>query len=126
MPSPISVYFVDTKLAKTLSSRLAAATGRDVAVVDNLLTALDAPGLLVTSTTQCSPAECAGIAEVGHQVIVLAAVPSAFQKQVYENAGASAYLPMSLDLEPLTEAISQVEAGFADSPLMPSASRRTP
>lgn len=110
MQPPIFVYFVDATLAKTLRGRLAAATGREVEIIPDLPTGLKAPGVLVTSTTQCSPAECAGISETGHQVIVLAAVPSAFQKQLYESAGAVAYLPMSLDLAPLIEAIGEVEA----------------
>jgi hypothetical protein len=115
MPSRrrISVYFADPALANALRERLAAATDETVEVVDDVVSQLGQLGTLVTSTTQCSPAECAGIAEAGGQVIVLAAVPSDFQKQLYESAGAAAYLPMALDLAPLVAAIARVETSAA-------------
>jgi hypothetical protein len=113
MKPPISVYFADAKLARTLGERLAAATGRRVDIVDDLLPALESSGPLVTSTTQCSPVECAGMTDAGRRVIILAAVPSAFQEELYGKAGASAYLPMSLDLGPLVEAIGRLEPSIA-------------
>lgn len=109
--SSLAVYFADGKLARTLSERLAAAIGRPVSVVDSLPRSGYIPHILVTSTTQCSPVECHGVVEEGTQVIVLAAVPSSFQKGLYEKAGASAYLPMTLDLEPLLEAITSSSLG---------------
>lgn len=108
----ISLHFTDVSLANALRDRIAAdAPDRRIVVVDDLVQSVRACGTLVTSTTQCSPAECAGLAEAGMHVIVLAAVPSEFQKGLYESAGAAAYLPMTLDLAPLIAAIKRVDPG---------------
>jgi hypothetical protein len=109
----ISLLFSDVGLANVLRDRVVAATGRRVVVLDELNGSLSRLGILVTSTTQCSPAECAGIAEAGVRVIILAAVPSDFQRGLYESAGAAAYLPMALDLDPLFAAIARIEAAAA-------------
>jgi len=65
------------------------------------------PGhVVVTSSNDCSLAQCAGLSGRGVQVIVLAPVPTALQRDAYQRAGSTAYLPMEVNHEPLRAAIS--------------------
>ncbi len=102
---PIRVHTGDHSLAHQLSSRLGSVLGRAVTVLCSLRDTL-APSILVTTTSQCSADECAGLAESGVSVVILAALPSSFQEQSYLSAGAAHYLPMNLDIEPLADALS--------------------
>lgn len=81
---------------------LAKATGRSVGI-HAAVGESKAPAVLVASTSECSPAECSGLTQGRRDVVIIAAVPSAFQEQAYLEAGAAGYVPMSIDVGPLVE-----------------------
>lgn len=55
------------------------------------------PGALLISTTSDCPAErCAELAALGVAVVILAAIPRNDDRELYQRAGAAAYLPMSI------------------------------
>lgn len=103
-PRPIHVLAGDESLSQHLCVRLQSILGQTVGIL-HAVTEIVAPGIVVTTTSECSPDECAGLTHSGVDVIVLAALPSSFQEESYRNAGASHYLPMNLDIEPLTLAL---------------------
>lgn len=94
----------DAALAEQLCARLGDTLGRAVTVLDAASQTL-AREVVVTTTSACSPDECAGLAQSGVSVVVLAALPSNFQEQNYRSAGAADYLPMTLDIGPLADAV---------------------
>ena len=94
----------DIALAEQLCARLGDTLGRAVTILRaaNETTPRE---IVVTTTSACSPDECAGLTQSGVLVVVLAALPSNFQEQNYRSAGAADYLPMTLDIGPLSEAV---------------------
>jgi len=63
-------------------------------------------GVVVATSPACKPDECAELVNRGLSVIVLAPVPSAKEEARYRSAGASAYLPMVINLTPLFAAVA--------------------
>lgn len=106
-PRPVRILTSDAGLAEQLRARLEAVLGRAVTVLKGLWETGPAE-IVVTTTTECSPDECAGLAQSGVAVVVLAALPSHFQERSYRDAGAADYLAMSLDMGPLEGALQSL------------------
>ncbi|MEO8540381.1 MAG: hypothetical protein ABI577_11625, partial [bacterium] len=104
---PVHIMAGEHALAEGLKTRLTAVLARDIDTVPDLASTTPR-GILVTTTSHCSPDECAGLAHAGIAVIVLAALPSSFQERAYRGAGAIAYLEMSIDVGPLTHVLSSL------------------
>ena len=102
---PIRIVTSDRSLAEQLRVRLEAVLERAVTVLQSI-TETTPPAVVVTTTSECSADECAGLTQSGVDVVVLAALPSSFQETTYREAGAAHYLPMSLDIAPLALALA--------------------
>ncbi len=100
----MSILCSDAGLAEQLRARLEHALGRAVRVLKGLCES-NPHEVVITTTSACSPDECAGLSQSGNAVVVLAALPSSFQEQHYRKAGAAHYLAMSLDIAPLAAAV---------------------
>lgn len=101
---PIGIITSDPTLAEQLQARLETLLARNVTILDGWRQTT-AGDLVITTTTACSPDECAGLTHSGVAVVVLAALPSDFQERNYRLAGAAGYLAMNLDTEPLAEIV---------------------
>jgi len=97
-------------LGASLARTLDRALGGPITILDSADQSHDG-AVLVATTSECSPDECAGLGLAGRQVVILAALPSEFQRRMYLDAGASGYLPMAIDTRPLIEAIRQLDGG---------------
>lgn len=63
--------------------------------------AVDEASMVVTTTTDCSVDECRVLARDGSRVVVLASAANAGMAERYLSGGASAYLPMRVDVNEL-------------------------
>ncbi len=75
---------------------------------------LGAGGIVVAAASECDSEDCASLAERGLHIVILAALPSAAERERYIAAGARTYLPMTVDSERLVGEIANIEA--TDSP----------
>ena len=66
-------------------------------VVENGSLEQGAGAVVVTTPAACSPAECRRLAAQGTRIIVISPIPMAVERELYESAGAYAYLPMQID-----------------------------
>ncbi|MCC6960295.1 MAG: hypothetical protein IT301_10645 [Dehalococcoidia bacterium] len=66
-------------------------------VVENGSLEQGASAVVVTTPAACSPAECRRLAAQGTRIIVISPIPMAVERELYEGAGAYAYLPMQID-----------------------------
>lgn len=104
---PVRILTSDASLAEQLRARLELVLGCCVTVLNGLWETAPRE-IVVTTTTECSPDECAGLTQSGVAVIVLAALPSNFQERSYREAGAADYLAMNLDMGPLAGAVQSL------------------
>lgn len=66
-----------------------------------------APGDVVVMTCDSGAVErCADLTRHDVRVILVAAIPSEEEEAAFRRAGAEGYLPMSLDLHPLLDAVA--------------------
>lgn len=104
---PVRILTSDMSLAEQLRARLELLLGCGVTILQGI--GETAPQeIVVTTTTECSPDECAGLTQSGVAVVVLAALPSNYQERSYREAGAADYLAMSLDMGPLAGALQSL------------------
>lgn len=70
----------------------------------------DGSDIVVSTTTDLPIERCRELAAAGARVVVLAAIPTSDERARYEQAGASAYIPMTADgpllLKEIREAVS--------------------
>lgn len=66
--------------------------------------------IVIAPTSDCPPFDCAELVKGGARVIVLAPIPRESERVTYENAGVSAYIPMTVGTRELLKAI--VTAGL--------------
>ncbi len=70
----------------------------------------DGSDIVLSTTTDLTIERCQELAASGARVVVLAALPSSDERAKYEQAGASAYIPMTADgpllLKEIREAVS--------------------
>jgi hypothetical protein len=72
----------------------------------------EGPGLVVLAVGDAAPVECCGYRDAGVTPIVLAALPSAWQRETYERCGAT-YLAMDVDAKELIAAIERAATAMA-------------
>ena len=87
-----------------ISPHATALTSRDVSPAD----------IVIAPTSDCPPLDCAQLVKSGARVIVLAPIPRESERVTYENAGVSAYIPMTVGTRELLKAI--VTAGLERAP----------
>ncbi len=66
-------------------------------VVENGSLDMGAGGVVVTTPAACSPAECRRLTAEGTRLIFISPIPVTAERELYEGAGAYAYLPMQID-----------------------------
>ena len=107
MPTTVRTVHVqssDALLGKVLQSRLTEHLGdrAKFALSDTEPTG----GVVVATSPACKPEDCAQLVNKGASVVVLAPVPSAAEEERYRSAGATAYLPMAINLGALFAAVA--------------------
>lgn len=107
MEAKVHVITSDGALRRALVSRLQNAPNLPVTVLpERPENGHYAPGaILLIPVTELPISRCEELARLGLRVIVLAAMPRDADASRYREAGAAAYIPMSVDLTPLFETI---------------------
>jgi hypothetical protein len=67
-----------------------------------------APDVVLSTTADCTPDDCAKLVESGAEVVILAIVPSREQRLAYESTG-TRYVPMSGNSAELSELFSTLQ-----------------
>ena len=67
----------------------------------------EAPSVLVAPAGDCPPEACKRLASDRWRVVILVPVPRALERVAYLGAGATGYVPMTVGLDALREAVSQ-------------------
>ena len=78
---------------------------------DGWLGAAESGDMVITPVADCPPERCTELARAGIRVIVLAPIPRDAERQQYLDAGASGYVPMTIDSNDLIAAIRGAVAG---------------
>jgi L-aminopeptidase/D-esterase-like protein len=108
MGKAIHILTTDAALKHALVSRIGSST-RDggnpgFGGEDHVL----AGDLVIAPSSDCTPARCEELAHAAAKVIILAALPRADEEQRYSVAGASAYIPMTLDGDLLMKTVDRL------------------
>jgi len=110
MMTTVHVLTTDGALRRALLGRL-----ERVPEIDRLVTGeADSPpqprDIVVATASDCPTERVAELATSGVRVIILAAVPREGDRDRYRQAGARAYVPMTVDTALLVDAIAQATA----------------
>ncbi len=105
----LHVVTSDGALQKALRARLSGALGVDLSH-DGQRRQPARDDIVVSTTTECPADRAAELAAAGVHVIILSAIPREEERVRYRQAGADAYLPMSMDVTELVDAIRHAEA----------------
>ncbi len=110
MEPTVVVISADGALRRALVSRLGRAVSIAAEVRSDFTSGrrLTTSDILIIPAAELSPARCRALALEGLHVVVLAALPRQADEQSYLDAGAEAYLPMTVDPAPLVEAIGRI------------------
>jgi len=115
MPVVVHVVTADAALQKALSARLERSPRVVLTNEDGKLDPFARTDIVVTPASDCDVERCVKLAAHGFMVIILAAIPRAFDEERYLRAGAAAYIPMAVDSEQLLaeihREIDQVDRG---------------
>jgi hypothetical protein len=108
----VQVITADGALRRALSSRLGSALPLAAEVRSDLTSGRRfAPSdILVIPAAELPPARCRALTQHGLHVVVLAAFPRRIDEQSYLDAGAEAYVPMTVDTAMLVGAIERISA----------------
>lgn len=113
MQQPVVQLLVrDPRLRQALTLHLA---GSFIVAAEDASADEDPPRLVLTTTIDTKPELCAELVATGNVVVVLAAVPRDHEQELYEAAGASHYLAMSLEPGELDTALQ--DAARSESPI---------
>ncbi len=109
MGKAIHILTTDADLKHALVSRIGSSAEGDGVVPglggdDHLL----AGELVIAPSSDCPPARCEELAHAAAKVIILAAVPRDDEEHRYAVAGASAYIPMTLDGDILMKTVDRL------------------
>lgn len=109
MGKAIHILTTDPALKHALVSRIGSSTKADGVEPgfdgdDHVL----AGDLVIAPSSDCPPARCEELAHAAAKVIILAALPRADEERRYAVAGASAYIPMTLDGDILMKTVDRL------------------
>lgn len=111
----VYLHVADVTLARSLARWLRGRLGAHPLLPHPAAVAgLCGPALLLATERDCDERLCARLVASAVTVVVLASVPSDLQRQAYEAAGASAYIPMSTDTSRLEATIRALGAAQAE------------
>ena len=102
----IGIHLVvgDSALRGALASRISRQAGFQVAAQDGRLNNVSTGDLVLTTPSDCSPAQCGELVRDGVRVVLLAPVPRETDRANYAFAGAR-YIPMLVDTGELFDAL---------------------
>ncbi len=111
MGKAIHILTTDSALKHALASRIGSSSSAGgiapcVGDEDRVL----AGDLVIAPSSDCPPARCEELAHAAAKVIILAALPRADDELRYTIAGASAYIPMTLDGDLLMQTVGRLAA----------------
>ncbi len=110
MGKAIHILTTDSALKHALASRIGSSWSAGVTPrlgdEDHVL----AGDLVIAPSSDCPPARCEELAHAAAKVIILAALPRADDELRYTIAGASAYIPMTLDGDLLMQTVDRLSA----------------
>ena len=114
----IAIHLVvgDSALRNALRSRISRQAGFEVAAQDGRLNNVASGDLVLTTPSDCSPAQCGELVRDGVQVVLLAPVPRETDRANYAFAGAR-YIPMLVNTGELFDVL--LEAARTLGPRVP-------
>lgn len=103
----LHVVASDALLRRALLAKLRTAHLEGITLPDHdgRLTTLAPGDMVITPVADCPLERCSELARSGVRVIILAPIPRESERQQYLDAGASGYVPMTIDSNDLIAAI---------------------
>ena len=108
MGKAIHIFTTDSALRHALAARIGTSSTALISPCCEDEDTVVAGDLVISPSGDCPPARCEELSHAAAKVIILAALPRQDEEVRYAAAGASAYIPMTLDSDLLIRTVDQL------------------